>query len=398
MFSKQAQLPTSKPFNYLNPNTKIGLAPLVNGAGGSTVLRGRVPSQDQLSSVETNATASKSITTTMAKANTRPQEEWKVAETDQDLNGRTGAEQFERADEEAKRGLTPRTNQQSDSSYNAMALTNMQDQFMEIMNNEQVEDIIDLNEKFLAMALGGIEVSELALLPKLELRVDTTCHSLQVTGEILPSLEYLKLNDSIVRSFRDLGTSFKNVRVLHIARCEIKEVQGIQAFEQLEELYISYNAIEELFDVSWAEHLQILDFEGNNVKEVEQLKYLRRMHRLEDVNFRHNPVVKESEYYQKLAEVVPKLQVLDDEPIGDNLELFVAEKQTESQQQLMLTREEVDLLEQALQSVLAQFEKIGLRREDLPSIGEVEAESKTVVEKMVLEPDNEALLVSRVKT
>lgn len=107
----------------------------------------------------------------------------------------------------------------------------MQDQFMEIMNNEQVEDVIDLNEKFLTMALGGIEVSELALLPKLELRVDTTCHSLQVTGEILPSLEYLKLNDSIIRCFRDVGTSFKNVRVLHLARCELTEVQGIQAFE-----------------------------------------------------------------------------------------------------------------------------------------------------------------------
>ena len=112
----------------------------------------------------------------------------------------------------------------SDSSYNTMALTNMQDHFMEIMNNEQVEDVIDLNEKFLAMALGGIEVSELSLLPKLELRVDTTCHSLQVTGEILPSLEYLKLNDSIVRCFRDIGTSFKNVRVLQCHR--IPEVTG----------------------------------------------------------------------------------------------------------------------------------------------------------------------------
>ena len=119
------------------------------------------------------------------------------------------------------------------------------------------------------MALGGIDVDELALLTKLELRVDTTCHSLQVTGEILTSLEYLKLNDSIVRCFRDLGTSFKNVRVLHIARCELKEVRGIQAFEQLEELYISHNAIEELYDVSFAEHLQVLDFEGNFVSSVE---------------------------------------------------------------------------------------------------------------------------------
>ena len=151
-----------------------------------------------------------------------------------------------------------------------------------------------------------------------------------MTGEILTSLEYLKLNDSIVRCFRDLGTSFKNVRVLHIARCEIKEVRGIQAFEQLEELYISHNAIEELYDVSFAEHLQVLDFEGNLVSSVDQLKYLRRLPRLADVNFRENPVAKEFAYYQKIADVVPNLQILDDEPIGDNFDLFVEEKQRES--------------------------------------------------------------------
>ena len=146
----------------------------------------------------------------------------------------------------------------------------------------------------------------------------------------MTSLEYLKLNDSIVRCFRDLGTSFKNVRVLHIARCELKEVRGIQAFEQLEELYISHNAIEELYDVSFAEHLQVLDFEGNVVSSVEQLKYLRRMPRLVDVNFKQNPVAKEFAYYQKIAEVVSNLQILDDEPIGDSFDLFVEEKQREN--------------------------------------------------------------------
>lgn len=152
----------------------------------------------------------------------------------------------------------------------------MQDKFMEILDTEDVEDVIDLNEKFLSMALGGIEVTELAMLPKLELRVDTQCHSLQVTGEILASLEYLKLNDSIIRSFWDIGTSFKNVRILHLARCELKELQGIQAFPQLEELYVGFNDIEELFDVGFCEHLQVLDFEGNNVGSVEQLYYLKR--------------------------------------------------------------------------------------------------------------------------
>jgi len=37
-------------------------------------------------------------------------------------------------------------------------------------------------------------------------------------------------------------------------------------------------------------------------------------------------MAKEFAYYQKLAEVVPKLQYLDDEPIGESFEQFVEEK------------------------------------------------------------------------
>jgi hypothetical protein len=54
----------------------------------------------------------------------------------------------------------------------------MDNQFFEIMEQDDVSDVVDLTEKFLAMALGGIEVSELANLPKIELRVDTTSHCL----------------------------------------------------------------------------------------------------------------------------------------------------------------------------------------------------------------------------
>ena len=88
----------------------------------------------------------------------------------------------------------------------------------------------------------------------------------------------MKLNDSVIHSFRDIGTSFKNVRFLHIARCELSELNGIMSgFEQLEELYASFNRISDLFDISFCEHLSVLDFEGNNVKDVEQLHYLKRL-------------------------------------------------------------------------------------------------------------------------
>jgi Leucine-rich repeat (LRR) protein len=114
--------------------------------------------------------------------------------------------------------------------------------------------VLDLNEKFLSTHLG-INVEELAKLEKIELRVDTSFHHLQITGEILNNLQSLKLNDSIIKSFRDLGTSFRNVQILYLSRCELKEIQGIQAFEQLKELYLGYNDIEELFDVGFLDNL-----------------------------------------------------------------------------------------------------------------------------------------------
>lgn len=65
----------------------------------------------------------------------------------------------------------------------------------------------------------------------------------------------------------------------------------------MEELYVAYNSLDDLFDISLCENLTILDLEGNCISAVDQIKYLRRMPRLADVNFRQNPVAKEFAYY-----------------------------------------------------------------------------------------------------
>ena len=107
-------------------------------------------------------------------------------------------------------------------------LANFQDKFAQIIDEEEdgIEGELDLNEKFLSQSMG-IPQEEISFLSKVEIRVDTQQHNLQVTGETLNSLEYLKLNDSIIQCFRDIGTSFKNVKVLWLCRCELKELQGI---------------------------------------------------------------------------------------------------------------------------------------------------------------------------
>jgi uncharacterized protein YjgD (DUF1641 family) len=58
-----------------------------------------------------------------------------------------------------------------------MLFSDIEGKFIEIIENEEVEDVLDLNEKFLSLNLG-IDVEELVFLTKIELRVDTSCHNL----------------------------------------------------------------------------------------------------------------------------------------------------------------------------------------------------------------------------
>ena len=47
-----------------------------------------------------------------------------------------------------------------------------------LLEQDAIEDVLDLNEKFLCAALGIDDPLELATLPKIELRVDTADHCL----------------------------------------------------------------------------------------------------------------------------------------------------------------------------------------------------------------------------
>ena len=61
---------------------------------------------------------------------------------------------------------------------------------------------------------------------KIEIRANTTNLSLQGFGNALTQLVELKLNDSVIASMRDIGTSFKSVRVLWLSRCGLRDLAG----------------------------------------------------------------------------------------------------------------------------------------------------------------------------
>lgn len=46
-------------------------------------------------------------------------------------------------------------------------------------------------------------------------------------------------------------------------------------FTSAEELYIAYNNISDLSQLTWLDHLEVLDLEGNNIEDINQLQFLR---------------------------------------------------------------------------------------------------------------------------
>ena len=155
----------------------------------------------------------------------------------------------------------------------------------------------------------------------LEIIVNTTNNSLGDIGDKLCNLEELKLNGSTIPSIRDLGTSLRNIRILWLSRCGIKELDGISTFSKLRELYLSFNDIDDISDLAGMEELEILDLEGNNIDDESQLVYLQDCRKLTSLTLSGNPMLVKlsgAKYRSVVRETLPTLEYLDDLSLYDD--------------------------------------------------------------------------------
>ncbi|KAM4723101.1 leucine-rich repeat-containing protein 56 [Rhinophrynus dorsalis] len=189
-----------------------------------------------------------------------------------------------------------------------------------------------LVDEYLSLAklriLTGVE--DLQEVTTLQMRVDTRENSLGNFGEdcslgaYMPNLRQLKLNNSLILSVRDLGTSLSQLQVLWMAQCGLTDLDGIASFCSLKELYLAYNDLSDLSQMSMLEHLEILDLEGNCLDQIMELQYLALCNNLTTLTLEGNPIcarpspeATESPDYNYRAEVrniIPQLRILDDAP------------------------------------------------------------------------------------
>ncbi|XP_056138394.1 leucine-rich repeat-containing protein 56 [Lampris incognitus] len=163
---------------------------------------------------------------------------------------------------------------------------------------------------------------DLSQMTSLEICVDTRENTMGNIGANLPKLVQLKMNNSMILSVRDLGTSLSHLQVLWMSGCCLQDLDGIPSFSSLKELYVAYNSVSDLSQVSMLENLQLLDLEGNNVDDLVQVQYLGLCAQLHTLTMEGNPVcvrphptatqMEEYNYRVAVRELIPHLRYLDD--------------------------------------------------------------------------------------
>uniref|UniRef100_K3WRB1 U2A'/phosphoprotein 32 family A C-terminal domain-containing protein n=1 Tax=Globisporangium ultimum (strain ATCC 200006 / CBS 805.95 / DAOM BR144) TaxID=431595 RepID=K3WRB1_GLOUD len=180
----------------------------------------------------------------------------------------------------------------------------------------------DITEEKLQKLSGKQDLSRVTYL---QISVDSGKQSVEVVGELLPSLQQLKLQNSTLHSFRDLGTSLHSLQILWVMRSGINDLDGIGALTGLQELYLQYNDISDLSPLTLHDEIQVIDLEGNCVSDVGQIEQLVTnafstlafCAQLTALNLEANPVCKIAYYRQIVANFLPQLTTLDDKPITE---------------------------------------------------------------------------------
>ena len=205
--------------------------------------------------------------------------------------------------------IQSRQNSNSDAK-NDLILRNFSNFMRQIVDNE--------NDKFLNGDINVIDyvlakylklnITEIQNLKKLNIKINGSYGLLNQFGQRLINLKFLKLNDSFIQSIDDLGSNFKNLKILQINNCKLKDLSGIICFEQLEILEAKNNEISDLIELEMSTSLVKLNLENNLIEDEQNIYFLSSLDNLEYLNLLGNPL---KNYEKKIKELLPNLKELD---------------------------------------------------------------------------------------
>ena len=128
----------------------------------------------------------------------------------------------------------------------------------EIIENKNESSFLSGDKNIIKYVLSkylNIPEENLNSLKKLSIIITNDYGLLNQFGTFLPELKLLKLNNSNILSFNDIGTNFNNIQCLQMKNCHLKNINGIICMQNLEILDIEDNEVSDLLDIDMCSKL-----------------------------------------------------------------------------------------------------------------------------------------------
>ena len=210
----------------------------------------------------------------------------------------------------------------NDNAKNDLIFRNFSNFMRQIVDNE--------NDKFLSGNINVIDyvlakylklnISEIQNLSKLNIKINGSYGLLNQFGQRLSNLKFLKLNDSFIQRIDDLGSNFKNLKILQINNCKLKDLSGIICFQELEIFEAKNNEISDLIELEMCTSLTKLNLENNLIEDEQNIYFLSSLDNLNYINLKGNPI---KNYENKLKELLPNLKEIDvQKEICDEIDIY----------------------------------------------------------------------------
>jgi hypothetical protein len=208
-------------------------------------------------------------------------------------------------------------NSQSDALFKNFS--NFMRQIVDSDNGKFLNGDINVIDYVLAKYLK-MNIDDLLKLQKLTIRINGSYGLLNQFGQRLTNLKFLKLNDSFIQSIEDLGSNFKNLKILQINNCKLKDLSGIICFEQLEIFEAKNNEISDLIELEMSSSIKKLNLENNLIENEQNIYFLSSLDDLEYINLLGNPI---KNYEKKLKDLLPNLKEIDiQRDICDEIDIY----------------------------------------------------------------------------
>ena len=185
--------------------------------------------------------------------------------------------------------------------------SNFMRQIVENENDKFLTGDINLIDYVLSKYLK-IDIPSLQNLNKLAIKINGSYGLLNQFGQRLSNLIYLKLNNSLIQTINDLGTNFKNLKIIQMNNCKLKDLGGLICFEHLEVFEAKNNLISDLIELEMCMALKKLDLENNLVDNIQNIYFLSSLDGLIYLNLLKNPI---QNYEDKIKNLLPNLKELN---------------------------------------------------------------------------------------